>query len=337
MGFNLQKKLMKSSSLSIQDRLLEKVYAYYQTIWSDKWKENIQHDWLNNFEGVDTDLESKEKLNMLYLLSKFMYFGNKELRELLTSLYRDLFKYPIISDIRKSNADTINCTFIDNEYLKELDASRFLGVGNPSESGVHLLYYFRQQCGLSKQNFINTSDIFQTSKVDELDRVGNPRSYLKSEIKNSDIKRYIFIDDFCGSGSQATTYLKTIVENMKFENPKLEIKYLMLFSTAHGLEEVRKIKAFDSVEAVFTLDDSFKTFSENSRYFKVPIDKDIDKNFAKTTAQKYGSGLFTPSLGYGDCQLLFGLFHNTPDNSLPIFWSEHNNWQAIFKRYNKMY
>ena len=124
MGVDIQKDQMKASSLPIHDRLLEKVYAFYQTIWSDKWKENIHLDWLKNFDGTDADLEAKEKLNMLYLLSKFMYFGNEELRELLTSLYRDLFKYPIVSAIRRANGDTTDCAFIKQEFKKELDKKK---------------------------------------------------------------------------------------------------------------------------------------------------------------------------------------------------------------------
>ena len=238
---------MKINTLPIKDRLLEKVHAYYQTIWQDKFKDNIHIDWLNNFSGSNAVLSEKEQLNMLYLLSKFMYFGNVELRELLTALYRDLYKYPIISAIRKANADSTDCSFLSAEFQKELAVTKFLGVGNPSESGVHLLYYFRQECKLSKKHFINTSDIFETFKVEDLDKDGNKRSYLKSEIKIKDVKRYIFIDDFCGSGQQATSYLKPIAENIKFENPDIEIKYLMLFATANGLAEVRKVKAFDNV------------------------------------------------------------------------------------------
>lgn len=328
---------MKTGVLPLRDRLSEKVYAYYQTIWADKWRGNIHVDWLDNFNDSDTSVAAKEQLNMLYLLSKFMYFGHVELRELLTSLYRDLYKYPIIASIRTSNGDTTDCSLIETEFRKELDATRFLGVGNPSESGVHLLYYFRQECGLSKKYFINTSDIFQTHKVSDTDSAGNLRTYLKTELKDQNIKRYIFIDDFCGSGNQATLYLKPVAENIKFENPTCEIKYLMLFATEKGLKEVRKVTAFDMVEAVFTFDESFRTFSSDSRYFKVPVDKDIETNFSKTTAEKYGTALFHPSLGYADCQLLFGLFHNTPDNTLPIFWSEEDSWRPIFKRYNKMY
>ncbi|MGB2867390.1 MAG: hypothetical protein WBD36_02975, partial [Bacteroidota bacterium] len=42
-------------------------------------------------------------------------------------------------------------------------------------------------------------------------------------------------------------------------------------------------------------------------------------------------------LGYQDSQLLIGFFYNTPDNSLPIFWSSKNNWKPVFKRYDKNY
>lgn len=324
-------------TLPIYDRLLNKIYAYYQTIWRDKLKENMHQEWLENFKHANDEIEQKEKLNMLYLLSKFMYFGNEELRQLLLSLFRDLYKYPIIAKIRKNNNDTIDQNFIKKEFDKELGKTRFLGVGNPSESGVHLLYYFRQQCGLSKEFFINTSDVFSFTQVVENDKDGKERRYLKSEINHKNVRRYIFIDDFCGSGQQATQYLKKTAENMKFENPNIEISYLMLFSTEVGLKEVRKIKALDVVEAIFIIDDTFKAFSDNSRYFTANLDKDIEKVFSKATATKYGTPLFDPPLGHGDCQLLFGLFHNTPDNTLPIFWSEEKNWRAIFKRYNKIY
>lgn len=324
-------------SLSLYDKLLKKIYAYYQTIWREKFKEGIDQEWLANFTHSDSDTEQKEKLNMLYLLSKFMYFGNEEVRQLLLSLYRDLYKYPIVAEIRKSNGDTTDLAIIGAKFEEELSATRFLGVGNPSESGVHMLYYFRQECKLSKRSFINTSEIFSTKKVTEDLPDGTQRIYLKSELSNKNITRYIFIDDFCGSGSQAKGYLKQIVENIKLEKPEAEINYFMLFGTEHGVNEVTKLGIFKNVNAVFTIDESFKAFSDSSRYFSNPPDPTIEKAFAQDTAKKYGTNLFHPPLGYGDCQLLLGLFHNTPDNTLPIFWSDQNLWKPIFKRYNKIY
>jgi hypothetical protein len=89
---------------------------------------------------------------------------------------------------------------------------------------------------------------------------------------------------------------------------------------------------------VFTLDESFKAFSSDSRYYNMPVDNMIDKQFSKATAKKYGDGLYEEHpLGFDDCQLLFGLFHNTPNNSLPIFWGEKDFWKPIFKRYDKVY
>ena len=323
--------------LPYHDKLKNKIHTYFQTIWKEKWREGIDQEWLSNFSHLDEEMLEKEKVNMLYLLSKFMYFGNIELRQLLISLFRDLYKYPTVAKIRKANDDTIDNIFIQDEFKKELALTRFLGVGNPSESGVHMLYYFRQECKLSKECFINTSDIFSTTKIDETLPDTSSRTYLKSEITNPDVKKYVFIDDFCGSGSQATQYLSNIVRNIKHENSEIEVDYLMLFGTEKGIKNVRDLNLFNLVEAVFTIDESFKTFSEESRYFKVLPDELINKEFSKNTAEKYGQSLFNPPLGFCDCQLLLGLFHNTPDNSLPVFWSERNNWKPIFKRYHKIY
>ena len=259
------------------DKLLKKIYAYYQTIWREKWKEGIENDWLENFKNPDDDIEYREKLNMLYLLSKFMYFGNEELRQLLYSLFRDLFKYPIVEKIREENGDTTDLQLIHEKFQYELSQTRFLGVGNPSESGVHMLYYFRQECNLSKQYFINSGDIFSTSEIVENLSDGSSRTYLKSEIKNKDVRRYVFLDDFCGSGSQASQYLKNLVKNIKFEDDKIEVNYLMLFSTLAGHNAVRNLNVFNRVDAVYTIDDSFKAFSDTSRYYNVVPDILIEK------------------------------------------------------------
>src|ERR1035437_2980520 len=148
------------NELPLPERLINKILAFYSNIWKDKLEENFHLDWINNFINDDKELEEKERINMLFLLSKFMYFGNKELRLLLISLYRDLYKYPLVSEIRRKNQDTIDIELINSEFNKVLKKTKFLGVGNPSESGVHLLYYFRQECKLNKKYFINSGEIF---------------------------------------------------------------------------------------------------------------------------------------------------------------------------------
>lgn len=324
------------SGLPIFDTLKNKIYAYGQTIWKDKWKDGITEQWLENFSNADEEIQYRERLNMLYLLTKFMYFGSEELRQILLSLYRDLFKYPIIKQIREANNNTLDRSIVDRIYRDELAQSRFLGVGNPSESGVHMLYYFRQECGLPKTQFITTADIFSSQRKQE-NTGGVTRSYLETGLADETIRRYVFIDDFCGTGTQALDYLRKHVEDIKHIDAGVSVQYLMMFGTEFGINQIRKANVFDRVEAVFMLDETFRCFSQNSRYYKSTPDMSIDVAFAHATAQSYGTPLFGDPLGYKDCQLLLGLFHNTPDNSLPIFWGETPTWTPIFKRYNKKY
>ncbi|OSZ82925.1 hypothetical protein CAP35_06595 [Chitinophagaceae bacterium IBVUCB1] len=326
---------MKIETLPLYDRLIEKILSFYATIWKDKLPDGIHNEWLGNFKNVDDDIQQKERLNALFLLSKFMYFGNVELRELLKCVFRDLYKYRVVKKIREDNNDTIDSVVIEQKYKEELLKTRFLGVGNPSESGVHILYYFRQENKLKKTFFINPLDVFQNQLIKEVSNCGKERSYYELSLADENITRYVFIDDFCGSGTQAKDYSKKIVELIKTINPNAEVSYLMLFGTDTGIDTIKKETQFDFVEAVFTLDESFKCFSENSRYYSSNQYTEIDKDFTKQFSQKYGQVLWPAHpLGYKDCQLLLSLFHNTPDNSLPTFWCD-NNWNPIFKRYHK--
>jgi hypothetical protein len=323
--------------LPLFDKLLKKVLTYYSSIWQDRRQDGIHEKWLENFKSVNEDIQDSERLNALYLLSKFMYFGNLELRVLLKSIYRDLFRYKIISSVRKANSDTTDINFLNTQFGQELGQTRFLGVGNPSESGVHLLYYFRQENNLTKELFINTHEIFKIVEIIENKGRVDERKILKTELFNPAIRRYIFIDDFCGSGTQAKEYSKNIVSYIKSIDSGIEVNYLMLFGTETGIGVIKKETAFDNVESIFLIDETFKCFSNDSRYFNGDH-TEITKDISKAICEKYGHGLLPGyPLGYKDGQLLISLFHNTPDNTLPIFWSEVNKWQPVFKRYNKIY
>src|SRR5262249_51227224 len=153
-----------------------------------------------------------ERLHALYLLSQFMYFGSRQMRELMKVLFRDLFKYPLVSRIRKANGDSLDINLINDVFSRELDNTLFLGVGNPSESGSHLLYYFRQENGLAKTRFIHTHEIFQRQRPGWWQRFWSLFSMSMGSIPGSlrfrqeEITRYVFIDDFCGSGHQGISY-----------------------------------------------------------------------------------------------------------------------------------
>lgn len=323
-----------------KEELFEKIKILNITAWEFKVEKPLIENWLKNFTN------DKEKIHALYLLSQFMYFGNKQMRELLKIIYSVLFKYRIIEKIRKNKNNTVDLSYINKKYNEYLLNTRFLAVGNPSESGSHLLYYYRQENKLSKKLFVNSHEIMGISK-----------NLKKFHLKFPKIIHYVFIDDFCGTGDQAKSYSKEIVEFIKKLNNKVEIDYLTLFSTKDGINNVRKDTMFSYVDAVFELDNSYKCFEGNSRYF-LNQSNFIDKQFALNMCKKYGKKLYYSlcllegldknksdklselhSLGYKNSQLLLGFNHNTPDNTLPIIWYDEDDlpWTPIFKRYNKKY
>jgi len=305
----------------LQEKLERKIKTLNKIVWKNKCSKTALDKWTQNFSA-------DEAVSSLYLLSQFMYFADTEIRYLLRSLFRDKYKYPIVQEFRESNNDTTDVKFIERMFNQELCKTRFIGMGDSAESGDFLLYFFRQENRLPKYLFINKEQLFTKNKDSG-----------EIELSDPDVKRYVFIDDFVGSGVQAVTYSKRIIKQIKNVSNKVEISYLPIFGTKDGLKAVRGI--FDIVESIYEVDESYKCFSENSRY--KPTDEYshiINWTEVKSMCEHYGSRLVgsTDCLGFSSCQLLLGFSHNTPDNTLPIFWYDDPkgpSWSPVFKRYPK--
>ena len=222
-------------------------------------------------------------------------------------------------------------SLINAEVSQRLAATRFLGVGSPSESGVHLLYYFRQENSLSKDHFLDLAQVFE--------KAAGPAAEWRLRYPN--VERYIFVDDVCGSGETAVRYSGWL-QDLRNLKKDVSLHYLALFATADGLKRVRDESIFgNSCGAIFELDGSYKTMSDASRYLRV-VPSEIDPDAVRQLAMTYGSLLLPNNpLGYEDSQLLLGFHHNTPDNTLPIIWMDQDNgspmsWRPAFRRYPKL-
>ena len=219
-------------------------------------------------------------------------------------------------------------------YIEQvLKKTRFLGVGNPSESSSLLLYFFRQKNNISKDYFTESCQ------------------FLMENPENNNIENLIYIDDLSASGSQATRNLCNIINRIREirEESKIDINisYFTLFATSDALKHLKDFKdkngkkLFDRVDSIFELDSTYKVFSQESRYIENNIDKEFFKNLCK---DKYLNKCQIEDIskigecGYGDTQLLLGFFYNMPNNTLPMFWSSNPpDWNPLFKRYNKKY
>lgn len=317
-----------------QEILIDKIKTLVEHAWDHEVRWPHIEAWLQNFDGVVLSRDD-EQLYALFALSRFMYFGRRLVREMLKSLYRDHFEAPLVQRIRRNCGGTKDIKLLGNLFQKELDATRFLGIGNPAESGAHLLYFFRQVNYLKKDLFIDFGNAFTPRVV----RRGES-SILRYVARQAGVTRYVFFDDLVGSGSQASGYLSDQLANIRRDNKKIELIFMSLFATTKGLARMNAASMFDGkAMCLFELDDSFKAFSGNSRYFKNPPPWFLLDDLHKIAL--YYGGAIQPerALGYKNGQLLLGFSHNTPDNTLPIFWDEGHktNWHPVFVRYDKVY
>jgi len=313
------------------NKLKSRILTLTDWAWEGYPLWNDISNWLQNFKGLTGNTVEQEQIHALFILSEFLYFGNKQIRALLHALFRDHFLIPLIQKIRENNNNTRDIKKIKYILKNEIGKTRFLGIGNPSESGTHLLYFFRQENGLPPAFFWDISNILKIIKDSD-------GKYI-TEITNPKIIRYVFIDDMCGTGDTTINFSKNILSKIKEKDDRIEFYYLALFGTVSGLEKIRRNTVFkENSLAIFELDSSYQLLSKKSRYIE-NCPELIDKKIISQIVTHYGIKLWKEfPYGYGNNQLILGMHHNIPNNTIPIIWyeDENNTWKPIFKRYVKV-
>ncbi len=320
-----------------ETEILREILRTRITVLSERaWERRVSWDlvdrWLNNFTGASGFSVDQEQIHALYLLSQFLYFGDREIRVLLKALYRDLFLIPLIQEVRTKNRGLRDPQQLRRLTGEAIERTRFLGVGNPSESGVHLLYFFRQENGLRKHHFLDTAQL--------LERIQTSSGEVR-QLRYPDIDRYVFVDDVCGSGETAVRYSKDFLIEIQGIKPSLSLSYLSIFATTTGIQRVRDESIFGAAAAaVYELDNTYRCVSEHSRYLKVVSDH-ISPEVVRKITLHYGEQLWPGHPGgYLNGELLLGFHHNTPDNTIPIIWMDKSHgaateWTPVFRRYPK--
>ena len=315
--------------MTTTDALYAKVKSLSELLWEDRVTGPTLREWLANFSGARLSTDTEHR-HALYLLSKFLYFGQTEVRELLQAMFRDLIRNPLSVAVRATLPNPDDFDAIHAGFLLELERTRFLGLGTPAESGTHILYTFRGDNELPTRLFPGSSDL-----------VSGPLADPKTEWVSPTIRRLIFIDDFCGTGSQAARLGNSIVPSLRNtatqSGVSIEVWYLTLFATTDGLARLQDAGVFDHVATVSELDATYRVFGISSQLYTA-FDAGLDRKDGEAIARHYGSRLWPEyPLGYGNGQLLLGFHHNVPNNTLPIIWAEQSQppWRALFPRTGK--
>lgn len=311
--------------------LLASVKSLVSSAWKDTEIDAVKIDrWLENFSGEYADLDI-ERYHAFHLLAQLIYFGKREIDECLRVLFQEKVVYPFVQQQKNLGG---NVASIWADLLAQLkQRTRFVGVGNPSESGPSFLYPFRQANGLPTEIF---------SSISETVKLGPPlqgSSEPTIDINPSTLTELIYMDDFCATGQQVACRESKTIQRIRSSKADLKIHYFILFATNSAIQFLQSTGLFNRVEAVIVLDDDYKAFSSNSHFYRSTT-SGIDMLMAKAIMFHYGQKLSSNpchALGYRDSQMLVSFKHNTPDNTLPVIWKANQDipWHPIFARAQK--
>lgn len=287
-------------------KLKELIIETSDVAWGKDINSTKLDKWINNFDGSAIGDSDAEKSLAAWMLLNFVFYTLDDVRGFCKSIYEDFIHKKLI-EYKENNL--LQDKSINEQIDILLKKTVFVALGNASESGSNILYFFRQENQLPKILF--EKDI--TPKYENL----------------------VFIDDVTISGRQAIDYINKI--SIEHDN-----KYFLTFiSTKKAIESFQDINI--SVISATVITDREKCFSDESYVFS-GVDKEQFKEVSKTICSFYGAKILSGHinlsdhpLGYDDGQQMFGFYYNTPDNALPIFWGNLNGWIPAFKRYDKIY
>ena len=86
---------LSNEQMALWDTLGTRIVTLDERVWEGIANGPAVENWLGNFVGRTGAPVDLERLHALYLLSQFMYFGVREIRVLLKSMYRELFLLPL--------------------------------------------------------------------------------------------------------------------------------------------------------------------------------------------------------------------------------------------------
>lgn len=269
-------------------------------IWDNRLSKPLVEKWLSNFDGRIFDKQYEQRL-ALWLLANFVYYNEKEVRHLCKTLYRE-YVHQITLQIKSE----LSSSDLNSKLREKLMESRFYHLGKPGESGGFILYYFRQENGIPVSLFLEQPDKLPES-VDTI----------------------VFVDDVTLSSEQADRYLT----NPTFNQIPAKKILITLISTCEA-ESLLREKGIKVISCI-SLDKRSKCFENESSIFYHCKDHLIN---CKLLAETYGKELYSEHpLGHKNGQYAFGFFYNTPNNTLPIFWSNARGWTPVINRYSKVY
>lgn len=256
--------------------------------------------WLGNFDTEDLEYAKD-------FISNLTVYTTNEIEEILNDSFSELFK-----DIGKDERIIV------------------IPIGEFGKSGSMVSYFFQKT-----EFYKNRSN---NSKIDLLPTLNN---YLFNKDKNYTL---VLLDDFIGTGKTINTYFIECIENIK-QNFK-DIYCIGVAGMENGISLIsplfKEVKipysnifkpAFSSRSSIF----GYRKYSDHReiayKYGKKLTSPSRGKN-KNLLKDSNGEQKFLDALGYENSQALVSFAHGSPNNTLPIFWANKDNWFPMIPRFS---
>lgn len=189
-------------------------------------------------------------------------------------------------------------------------------IDGPGKSGVHNARIYAEENNLHLGNIVEPRDIPQ-------------------RLRSGEISTLLFVDDIVATGETALRGLRKVLQQIRSELNEVGIPVILasvcVFDRARATVEAigAECGCDFTLLAGDILSNSDRAFHADSRIFESASDLEA----AKALALDKGRGLEPKCpLGYGECEALVVFASSCPNNTLPILWSQHRGWGALFPR-----
>lgn len=287
------------------DHLSQKLFQDYEPAIGPKPKfEQRLTSWIENVK------RDKEKKTLFRLIPNLFYVGKNEFDVLYRIAFNtisvrwlvDLKKIPFNSNLNGILESEISKTW----YCPITDSMR-----------INQFYHLNGLSGADKRPEWRSLSFFGS------------KDKITEYIEKKNLKQIVLLEDFVGSGNQMKKPIEFAAETF----PNVSFLIIPIVMCPHALDVVDQLKnkyANITVNPALVLgSDEFvrKDRNGNRAFFKEVYD------IAKDNHKRMKSnGFNVPFLGFRHIGGLVVLHTNTPNNSLPIIWSE-SNWNPLFNRH----
>lgn len=283
--------------------MITKEQDLYIQLFCRKFKNAVTYfdilNWLNNFEPQDKD-------SMLCILKLFRYYDEINLFEGFEKCIKDLFSR--IGEKRKIV---------------------FQAVSEYGKSSTAMMPYFKK----SLEKIEHNHEIKFSAHKHDFKR-------FAKELKKTQPIVLVMLDDFFGSGEQLIKYYKTYIGSQCTRNSICTDLFFMSFiCTCMAKTKIEKTYPSSTVissemesRMFFTKNDVLGSRSNIKKISKLCNDYALNRDLFSIFDKETKVTKHFP-MGYENSQSFIAFSYGTPNNTLPIIWSDKNNWFPLFPRF----